>query len=162
MVTGMHLIGRGLTDLETLCAVLNMPIPMTQNTYSNHAKALHAAAVRILQATSSKQEDLAPQPAQLIIAPYIQTCAAGVALHPFYQLKFVERKMATYNLERVSPRDRGCKQGCLHVDRIVACSALKHHGGCQAIITSCLTQGKIFCMTLWALKTRYCSANALF
>ena len=95
----MHLIGRGLTDLETLCAVLNMPIPMTQNTYSNHAKALHAAAVDI------------------------------------------------------------AKQGCLHVDRIVACSALKHHDGCQAIITSCLAQGKIFCMTLWALKTRYCSAK---
>ena len=47
MVTGMHLIGRGLTDLETLCAVLNMPKPMTPNTYSNHAKALHAAAVDI-------------------------------------------------------------------------------------------------------------------
>ena len=47
MVTGMHLIGRGLTDLETLCAVLNMPKPMTPNTYSNHAKALRAAAVDI-------------------------------------------------------------------------------------------------------------------
>ena len=47
IVTGMHLIGRGLTDLETLCAVLNMPKPMTPNTYSNHAKALHVAAVDI-------------------------------------------------------------------------------------------------------------------
>ena len=56
MVTGMHLIGRGLTDLETLCAVLNMPKPMTPNTYSNHAKALHAAAVNIAKQSMCRSE----------------------------------------------------------------------------------------------------------
>ena len=47
MVTGMHLTGRGRTDFETLCAILNRPKPMTPNTYSNYEKALHAAAVDI-------------------------------------------------------------------------------------------------------------------
>ena len=47
MASGMHFIGCGLTDLETLCAILNMPKPMTLNTYSNHTKALHSATVDI-------------------------------------------------------------------------------------------------------------------
>ena len=49
VVTGLHLIGRGLSDLEKLCGIINMPHPMARNTFSKHSAALHSAAVQMAQ-----------------------------------------------------------------------------------------------------------------
>ena len=49
VVTGIHLIGRGLSDLEKFCGILNMPHPMARNTFSKHSAALHSAAMRMAQ-----------------------------------------------------------------------------------------------------------------
>ena len=49
VVTGLHLIGRGLSDLEKLCGIINMPHPMARNTFSKHSTALHSAAMQMAQ-----------------------------------------------------------------------------------------------------------------
>lgn len=47
----------------------------------------------------------------------------------------------------------------LHVGWTIVCTAVKYHDGCQAIITSGLTQGRSWCMTFWAFKAWYCSTK---
>ena len=43
-VFGMRLLGHGLTGLKTLCSVLDMPPPMSKQTFDCHQSALHRAA----------------------------------------------------------------------------------------------------------------------
>ena len=46
-VTGIHCIGRGHTDLERLCGLLNMPHPMAINTYMKHSSVLHKNGIEL-------------------------------------------------------------------------------------------------------------------
>ena len=46
-VTGIHCIGRGYTDLERLCGLLNMPHPMAINTYMKHSSVLHKNGIEL-------------------------------------------------------------------------------------------------------------------
>jgi len=49
VVLALHLIGRGLSDLEKFCGIINMPHPMARNTFIKHSTALHCAAMQLDQ-----------------------------------------------------------------------------------------------------------------
>ena len=49
VVLALHLIGRGLSDLEKFCGIINMPHPMARNTFIKHSTALHCAAMQMAQ-----------------------------------------------------------------------------------------------------------------
>ena len=53
-VLGMRLIGRSYKALCVLSSILDMPVPMTKNTFNNHQKALAVAAALVGKASMKK------------------------------------------------------------------------------------------------------------
>ena len=53
-VLAMRLIGCGLEALKTVCAVMDMPPPMSRNMFAGHRRALHSAAKETAGASMTK------------------------------------------------------------------------------------------------------------
>ena len=77
VVPAMRLTGCGLRSLKMLCAILDMPRPMSNHTYECHRKALHTAAKIVCSASMKRaaaavmarmQSEDAPQPDEIAVS----------------------------------------------------------------------------------------------